>query len=47
VDAIGYLPFGREEANLFLQVVAERYERRSIVLRSHLPSAQWASAFVK
>lgn len=45
IDEIGYLPFGREEANLFFQVVAKRYERGSIVLTSNLPFAQWASAF--
>ena len=45
VDEIGYLPFGREEASLFFQVVAKRYERGSIVLTSNLPFAQWASAF--
>ena len=27
VDEIGYLPLGREQANLFFQVVAKRYER--------------------
>jgi DNA replication protein DnaC len=45
IDEIGYLPFGREEANLFFQVVAKRYERGSIVLTSSLPFAQWATAF--
>jgi DNA replication protein DnaC len=25
IDEIGYLPFGREQANLFFQVVARRY----------------------
>jgi DNA replication protein DnaC len=45
VDEIGYLPFGREEASLFFQVVAKRYERGSIVLTSNLPFAQWATAF--
>ena len=45
IDEIGYLPFGREEANLFFQVIAKRYERGSIVLTSNLPFAQWASAF--
>lgn len=45
VDEIGYLPFGREEANLFFQVVAKRYERGAIVLTSNLPFAQWAGAF--
>ena len=42
VDEIGYLPFGREEANLFFQVVAKRYERGSMVLTSNLPFTQWA-----
>lgn len=45
IDEIGYLPFGREEANLFFNVVAKRYERGSIVLTSNLPFTQWASAF--
>jgi DNA replication protein DnaC len=45
VDEIGYLPFGREEANLFFNVVAKRYEQGSMVLTSNLPFTQWASAF--
>jgi DNA replication protein DnaC len=45
VDEIGYLPFGREEANLFFQVVAKRYERGSMVLTSNLPFTQWAATF--
>lgn len=45
IDEIGYLPFGREEANLFFNVVAKRYERGAIVLTSNLPFTQWASAF--
>jgi DNA replication protein DnaC len=36
VDEIGYLPFGREEANLFFNVVAKRYERGSMVLKGSL-----------
>lgn len=45
VDEIGYLPFGRDEANLFFNVVAKRYERGSMVLTSNLPFTQWHSAF--
>jgi DNA replication protein DnaC len=45
VDEIGYLPFGREEANLFFNVVAKRYERGSMLLTSNLPFTQWAGAF--
>ncbi|MCD0244281.1 IS21-like element ISXci1 family helper ATPase IstB, partial [Xanthomonas melonis] len=45
IDEIGYLPFGRDEANLFFNVVAKRYERGSMVLTSNLPFTQWHSAF--
>ena len=45
VDEIGYLPFGREEANLLFNVVAKRYERGSMVLMSNLPFTPWAGAF--
>jgi DNA replication protein DnaC len=44
VDELGYLPFGRAEANLFFNVVAKRYERGSMILTSNLPFAQWATA---
>lgn len=45
VDEIGFLPFGREEANLFFNVVAKRYEHASMILTSNLPFTQWAGAF--
>lgn len=45
IDEIGYLHFGRDEANLFFNVVAKRYERGSMVLTSNLPFTQWAGAF--
>lgn len=44
VDEMGYLPFGREEANLFFNVVAKRYERGSMILTSNLPFTQWGTA---
>lgn len=43
VDELGYLPFGRDEANLFFNVVARRYEQGSMVLTSNLPFTQWAT----
>ncbi|HAF90319.1 MAG TPA: transposase [Pseudomonas sp.] len=45
IDEIGYLPFGRDEANLFFNVVAKRYERGSMILTSNLPFTQWAGTF--
>lgn len=44
VDELGYLPFGRDEANLFFNVIAKRYERGSMILTSNLPFTQWATA---
>jgi len=43
VDELGYLPFGREEANLFFHVIAKRYERGSTIVTSNLAFAQWAT----
>lgn len=43
IDEIGYLPFGREEANLFFNVIAKRYEQGSLIVTSNLPFSQWAT----
>ena len=45
IDEIGYLPFGREEACLFFNVIAKRYERGSVIVTSNLPFSQWSGAF--
>lgn len=45
VDEIGYLPLGREQASLFFQVVAKRYERGSMILTSNLTFGSWDQAF--
>ena len=44
-QARGYLPFGREQANLFFQVVARRYEKGSMILTSNLAFGSWDEAF--
>lgn len=45
IDEIGYLPFGRDEANLFFNVIAKRYEQGSVIVTSNLPFSQWSTAF--
>ena len=45
IDEIGYLPFGREQANLFFQVVAKCYEKGSMILTSNLAFGSWDEAF--
>jgi DNA replication protein DnaC len=47
IDEIGYLPFGREEANHFFQVMAKRYEKGSIIVTSNLHFSQWHTAFAQ
>ena len=45
VDEIGYLPLSREQANLFFQIVEQRYERGAMILTSNLTFGSWDSAF--
>jgi DNA replication protein DnaC len=45
IDEIGYLPLGREQANLFFQVIARRYEKGSLILTSNLSFGSWDEAF--
>ena len=45
IDEIGYLPLGRDQANLFFQVVAKRYEKGSVVVTSNLTFGSWDQAF--
>jgi len=45
IDEVGYLPFSREEASHFFQVIAQRYERGSVIITSNLPFTQWDATF--
>lgn len=45
IDEVGYLPFSREEASHFFQVIAHRYEHGSVIITSNLPFAQWDTTF--
>jgi DNA replication protein DnaC len=45
IDEIGYLPMGRDQANLFFQVVSKRYERGAMILASNLTFGSWDQAF--
>jgi DNA replication protein DnaC len=40
----GNLPFDRDQADLFFQVVAKRYEKSSLVLTSNLTFGSWDQA---
>lgn len=45
VDEVGYLPLTGDQANLFFQVVAKRYESGSIILTSNLSFGEWETVF--
>jgi len=45
IDEVGYLPLLRNQANLFFQVIAKRYEQGSIILTSNLSVGEWDNTF--
>jgi DNA replication protein DnaC len=45
IDEIGYLPLAREQANLFFQVVAKRYQKGAMILTSNLTLGSSDQAF--
>ncbi|QWT23191.1 IS21-like element helper ATPase IstB [Subtercola sp. PAMC28395] len=45
VDEVGYIPFDKDAANLFFQLVSSRYEHASLILTSNLPFAGWGDTF--
>jgi DNA replication protein DnaC len=45
IDEVGYIPFGREAANLFFQVVNLRYERGSVIVTSNRAFSAWGDIF--
>ena len=45
IDEIGYLPLGTQGSNLFFQVISERHEKRSTIITTNLPFADWGKIF--
>lgn len=45
LDEIGYLPLKKEQADLFFQVVAKRYEQGSVIVTSNLSFGDWEEIF--
>ena len=44
-DEIGYLPLDKQGSNLFFQVISSRHQRKSTILTTNLPFAQWGNLF--
>lgn len=45
LDEMGYLPFGKEGAELLFQLITECYEQKSLILTSNLEFSQWNRIF--
>jgi DNA replication protein DnaC len=45
LDDIGYVQYSREEMEVLFHLLAERYERGSVLLTSNLPFSGWESIF--
>jgi DNA replication protein DnaC len=45
IDDIGYVQQNREEMEVLFTLLAERYERRSVMITSNLPFSQWERIF--
>jgi DNA replication protein DnaC len=44
-DEIGYLPLGTQGSNLFFQVISARHQKKSTVITTNLPFADWGKIF--
>ena len=45
IDELGYLPIDIDGARLLFQVVADSYEKRSVVFTTNLEFGRWGEAF--
>jgi DNA replication protein DnaC len=45
IDDIGYVQQSREEMEVLFTLLADRYERSSIMITSNLPFSQWEQIF--
>ena len=45
IDEIGYLPITKDEANIFFQLIAKRYENKSTIITTNQPFSKWGEVF--
>jgi len=45
IDELGYIPFEREATDLLVQVISQRYERKSLAITTNLAFEQWTQVF--
>jgi DNA replication protein DnaC len=45
LDEVGYVPFAQVGAELLFQVISERAERATLIIRTNLPFSEWTQVF--
>lgn len=45
IDEIGYLPVEKEYSNIFFQLIAARYEKKSTIITTNQPLSKWGEVF--
>jgi len=45
IDEIGYLPFDKQGANLFFQLISKKYEKSTIIITSNKSFKDWGEVF--
>ena len=45
VDELGYVPFSQEGAQLIFQILAERHERKSVMITTNMGFGDWTQIF--
>ena len=45
IDEIGYLPITKDEANMFFQLIAKRYENKSTIITTNQVFSKWSEVF--
>jgi DNA replication protein DnaC len=46
IDELGYSPHTKEGADLFFQLISQRYERRSVLITTNLTYSEWDQVFI-
>ena len=45
IDEVGYMPISEDEANMFFQLIAKRYEKNSTMITTNMPFSKWSEFF--